>query len=77
LTAEEKSAQKCLSCLQTKENIREPSTLDDEWIEIDQPDIVNISTPEALQELENFMSGFDQQEIAAQIAQAMQDIELA
>jgi hypothetical protein len=69
-------AQKCLSCLQTKENIREPSTLDDEWVEIDQPEFQNISTPEALQELENFMSGFDQYEIAQQIAQAMQDIEL-
>ncbi len=30
----------------------------------------------ALQELENFMSGFDQHEIVQQIAQAMQDIEL-
>ena len=54
-------------------NQREPSTLDDEWVEIDQHEFQNISTPEALQELENFMSGFDQHEIAQQIAQAMQD----
>ena len=71
-TRVQKAAQKCCNCLDVKENIQE-TTLDETWIDME-AEFPLISTPEALQELDWFMSENGYNEIATQIAQAMQDI---
>lgn len=72
VTEVEKVAKKCRTCLDVKENIQE-TTLDETWIDIE-GEFPLITTPEALQELDWFMNENGYNEIATQIAQAMQDI---
>ena len=72
MTEVEKAAKKCHTCLDVKENIQE-TTLDETWIDIE-AEFPLITNPEALQELDWFMNENGYNEIATQIAQAMQDI---